>query len=82
MDYLFKTFYNILAGMLDLLPEGNIPDQIETSLTTLTSYIQYANNFIAVDTIWDILQVSFVLFGVLLTFKIVFWIYALIKGDG
>jgi hypothetical protein len=82
MDYILKIFYNILAKIISYIPSGNIPEPAINAFDTIALYLSYANNYFAIDTLWDIFLAMLSIFGILLTIKISLWIYALIRGSG
>jgi hypothetical protein len=81
-ELLVNIFTAVVGFLTNILPVGNIPEQIDSAFTFMASAFSKSNVFFPTSVVVTMLGIVFIIEGALLTFKGSNWIYNKIRGAG
>jgi hypothetical protein len=80
---LLHLLFIFLGTIISMFPEySGMPVAFDSAISTITPYLNYLNNFIPVDTFWEVLNIAFVFYSALLSFKLLNWVVNKVRGSG
>jgi hypothetical protein len=82
IELLINLFSSIANFLVNLLPTGTIPSEIDTAFTFLASAFEKANVFFPVTVVLTMLSIMLTIEFALFAFKASNWFLNKIRGSG
>lgn len=82
-EIILRMFRSVLQIALMLLPNSSpLPIQIQSSLNSMSTYFNYANKLLPIDTIFVIIGLGLLFESTILLFKLVNFAINKLRGSG
>jgi len=82
ISFFLYVFYQIIAGILSILPEGLLNSNVSDSFTTLWGYLAKINSWIPLTTLWQVLGIFFATELIIFSVRAGVFFYNKVRGSG